>query len=100
MSAPAGKQRRYLRAAAHALKPIVQIGKAGASAAVLAQIDQALAGHELIKVQFGAERAEKEALADQLGRELGTLCAGIIGHVLILYRQQADPEKRRYQLPA
>lgn len=94
-----GKQKRYLRAEAHALKPTVQAGKQGVSPALLQQIDAALASHELIKVQFVAEKEEKKALADAAEAELGAAVAGQVGHVLILYREHKDPRKRRYPLP-
>lgn len=94
-----GKQKRYLRAEAHALKPVVQAGKQGVSTSLLEQIDAALASHELIKVQFVAEKDDKKALAEAAQAELGAAVAGQVGHVLILYRQHKDPKKRRYPLP-
>ena len=43
-------QRRFLRGRAHALKPIIQIGGKGLTAAVAAETARALHDHELIKV--------------------------------------------------
>jgi RNA-binding protein len=43
-------RRRELKARAHALDPVVLIGGAGLSPAVLAEIDRSLKSHELIKV--------------------------------------------------
>lgn len=92
-----GKQRRYLRALAHALRPIVQIGQRGLTDAVLQQVDAALTDHELIKVKLGGDcrdgRIESE-IAARTGAEL----AGRVGHVAILYRQH--PEEPRIRLPA
>ena len=95
-----GSQRRYLRAEAHQLKAVVQVGKQGVSSQVVAQIASAFDAHELIKVQYPAEREEKEGLVDLLQDRLGAVCAGIVGHVLILYRRHPDPDQRRYSLPS
>lgn len=95
-----GAQRKWLRGQAHALKPVVQLGRHGLTDAVLRQIDAALDDHELIKVQALVPREEKPALAETLEARLGAAVAGIIGHVFILYRQHSDPEMRRIELPA
>ena len=42
-----------LRAAGHALNPLVQIGKEGLTEAVLAQVARTVADHELVKVRLG-----------------------------------------------
>ncbi len=91
-------QRKRLRGLAHDLKPLVQLGKSGLTAGVLAEIDRALDDHELIKVRFLAGKEAKEALVGEIVARLGCGEAGRIGHVSILYRQQRDPEKRRIRL--
>ncbi len=92
-------QRKWLRGQAHALKPIVQIGKLGLSESVLGQVDAALNDHELIKVQVSAPREEKDAIAERLAAELGAGVAGRVGHIIILFRQNPDPEEQIYELP-
>ncbi|HET9551733.1 MAG TPA: YhbY family RNA-binding protein, partial [Anaeromyxobacteraceae bacterium] len=52
---PSGPLRKRLRAAGHHLSAIVQVGKEGVTEAVLRQLDQALADHELVKVRVGTE---------------------------------------------
>ena len=47
-----GKQRRYLRSLAHNLKPVFQIGKEGVNDNLIAQIDDYLEIHELLKVSI------------------------------------------------
>ena len=42
-------QRRELKAQAHALNPVVMIGKSGLSAAVIEELDRGLTSHELMK---------------------------------------------------
>ncbi len=92
-------QRKWLRGQAHSLKPIVQIGKQGLSESALRQVDEALGVHELIKVQAVAPREEKDAIAERLAESLRADVAGRIGHVIILFRQNPDPEKQVYELP-
>ena len=45
------KQKQYLKSEAHHLKPIVMIGANGFTEGVLAEIENALNFHELIKVK-------------------------------------------------
>lgn len=93
-----GSQRKWLRGQAHSLKPVVQLGKNGLSEAALQQIDAALDDHELIKVQAVAPKEEKQAVARKIEEELKAETVGLIGHILILFRQNADPEKRIFDL--
>ena len=46
-----GKQKRFLRAEAHHLSPIYQVGKNGVSEAMCTDINDALEKRELLKVQ-------------------------------------------------
>ena len=50
-------QKRYLRSKAHNLKPVVTVGQHGLSDNVMAEIEIALAYHELVKIKIsGADR--------------------------------------------
>ncbi len=97
MSRLTSGERKHLRGLAHSLEPLVRIGKAGLGEPQLTQIDQALADHELIKVRFLAGKPDP-AEVTTLEERLACDTAGAIGHVLILYRQQPDPQKRRVRL--
>ena len=92
-------QKQQLRRLAHDLKPVVQIGKNGVTDQVYATIDHELNAHELIKVKFMDFRDEKKALTDDLVAASRSALISLIGNVAILYREQADPEKRRIRLP-
>ncbi|MFZ5557424.1 MAG: ribosome assembly RNA-binding protein YhbY [Pseudomonadota bacterium] len=84
-------QRRELRARAHKLKPVVLIGDAGLSDAVLAEIDRCLDDHELIKVKAGGEsRGEREALHAAICERLGAAPVQQIGKILVLYRKAPE----------
>ena len=94
-----GSQRRFLRARAHGLRPLVQVGKLGLAPAVVTEIDRALSAHELIKVRAAGTREEKENLARNLEQQLAAEAVGLVGHILILFRPHPDAEKRRIELP-
>ena len=92
----AGYQRKHLRALAHSLKPLVQVGEAGISAAVITAASQALEDHELIKVRLNQPEAKKDMAAELAQRTSSQLC-GLLGHTVILYRRH--PEHPRIEVP-
>jgi RNA-binding protein len=93
-----GKQRRHLRALAHPLKPVVQLGKGGIDDGLVAAVDRALLDHELIKVKIG-EHAEvdRHTAADELAEKTKSSVAQVLGHIVILYR--AHPDDPQIVLP-
>jgi RNA-binding protein len=94
-----GRQKRWLRAQAHHLDPVVIVGQQGLSGPVVEALEQALAEHELIKVRFGAHQARRKELAAEMEAKLGCRLAGMVGHVAILYRPHPDPDRRGYAPP-
>ena len=81
-------RRRELKAQAHALDPVVLIGGAGLSPAVLAEIDRGLKSQELIKVRVNAaDRLEREAILEEICRRTGAQSVQHIGKILILFRE-------------
>ena len=56
------KQKQHLKGLAHPLKPVVMLGNNGLTEGVLAEIEQALGHHELIKVKIASEDRETKAL--------------------------------------
>jgi RNA-binding protein len=95
-----GTQRKYLRGLAHSLSPVVHVGNAGLTDAVIAAASRALDEHELIKVKIAAERDERSRIAAELEEGCRAHLAGEIGTIAILYRAHRDPEKRKVMLPA
>tara|TARA_B100002019_G_scaffold277064_1_gene276510 strand:- start:593 stop:901 length:309 start_codon:yes stop_codon:yes gene_type:complete len=84
-------QRQLLRAAAHHLNPVVQTGARGLTDAVIAEADQALTRHELIKVKLvAADSDDRRAMADLLCERLDAQHVQQIGHIAILYRENRD----------
>ncbi|MBS9436178.1 ribosome assembly RNA-binding protein YhbY [Photorhabdus noenieputensis] len=91
------KQVQHLKSLAHPLKPVVMIGNNGLTEGVLAEIEQTLSHHELIKVKIaGEDRETKNLIADAIVRETGAYNVQIIGKILVLYRQS---EERKIILP-
>jgi RNA-binding protein len=100
MSELTARQRQHLRGLAHALAPVVHVGKGGARDEVVRQLDAALAAHELVKVRLAGERDVRAGLVAELCARTGAASAGVVGRVAILFRPHAEPERRRIRLPA
>ena len=93
-----GKQRRHLRALAHDLKPIVQVGKGGFVDGIVAAVFQAIADHELINIKLGeAAGLDRHEAADEIAQKTHAEVAQVLGYTLVLYR--ADPEDPQIKLP-
>jgi RNA-binding protein len=85
------KQRRHLRGLAHALKPVIRLGGAGLTDAVIQETVRALRDHELIKVKApGGDRTARDTLFGELAQRTGSALADRIGNVAVLYRPRAD----------
>lgn len=81
---------RKLRAAAHNLNPVVMIGQAGLTAAVLAEVEGALNAHELIKVKVRAEKAQRLQISQQICATTGAVLVQNIGQIAVIYRKNPD----------
>lgn len=81
------QERRALRAAAHPLRPVVQIGEKGLTDAVLKEIETHLAAHGLIKVRVaGDDRDERQAMYTGICDALSCAAVQMLGKTLIIYR--------------
>ena len=94
-----GSQKKYLRAQAHHLNPLVIIGTKGVTAYLIGSVDLALKDHELIKVKFGEFKEAKKEISEDIAKATKSEVVGIIGNIAILYRQQQDPGKRKIKMP-
>lgn len=93
-----GKQKRHLRALAHNLDPIFQVGKGGVNENLIKQIDDALEARELIKVQLLNNCLEaKDEVASALASGAKAHLVQVIGNVIVLYKESR--EKKRIELP-
>ena len=92
MSTLSPDERRSLRARAHHLDPVVLVGDAGLTDAVMAEIGRALAAHGLIKVRVaGDDRDARGEMMARIARDADAQPVQIIGKVLVLYRAEGDP---------
>ncbi|MFA6773257.1 MAG: YhbY family RNA-binding protein [Sphaerochaeta sp.] len=82
--------RSFLKAQAHALKPIVMVGKSGLEERVIAAMDEALGSHELVKVKFQAFKDEIRPLAEELAVKTKSELVSIIGFIATMYRESED----------
>ena len=99
MSQLTGIQRKFLRGMANRLDAVIIVGKQGVTGSLVRAADAELEGRELIKVRFNEFKDEKDALAEKIAAETRAEIVGRIGHVVMLYRQQPDAERRGIQLP-
>jgi RNA-binding protein len=92
------KQRAHLKGLAHHLDPVVHIGKDGISEAVVRQIEEQLAHHELIKVKLGeGAPLDRVQTSAQLPAAVGAQLVQNIGRLFVLYR--AHPDDPQIELP-
>jgi RNA-binding protein len=85
------RQRARLKALAHPLEPVVQIGHGGVQDSVVAAVETALTAHELIKVKINdAERDERVEIADTLATRTGAAIVQRVGKVVVLWRPRPE----------
>jgi RNA-binding protein len=82
------KQKKYLRRLAHPMNPIVMLGNAGLTDAVVSELDRALSDHELVKVsaRVGDRVARSDALSALANRTRAEIVLKV-GHVGVFYRR-------------
>ena len=87
-------EHRDLKARAHALSPVVMVGNAGLSEAVLKEIAASLKTHELIKIKvMSDERAQREAMLEAICTRLDAAPVQYIGKILVVYQPNPDAHK-------
>jgi len=92
------RQRATLRRLAHDLDPTVIVGQRGLTQAVVDQVAESLAAHELIKVKLPGDREERERLALEVAERADARLVATIGRIAIVYRRHPDPESRSIEL--
>jgi RNA-binding protein len=81
--------RKALKAKAHKLEPVVQIGSKGLTYELLAEIERALNAHELIKVRAaGLERRARDEAVDSICRKTGAEEVQQVGKVFVIFRKK------------
>lgn len=94
------KQRQFLKAQAHKLKPVMHVGKGGVTPAQAAELDVMVDSLELVKIKINPNSFEDEDTAAK------ALCASVsglehvwtIGHTMLFFRPSRTRDTR-YPLP-
>ena len=88
------KQRAFLKKEAHNLEPIVRIGKDGLSDNIVQSLLDAINSRELIKVKvlqnLDADKDDTREMAEELSRKSGAELVGVIGKIIIFYKENKD----------
>ncbi len=92
-----GKQKRFLRAQAHDMRPVFQIGKHPLTPEVVEEYEDALSKRELMKVQVlqNSSMTAKEAAAF-IEEHSEITVVQVIGKVLVLYLPADEEKYQRY----
>ena len=85
-------ERRALRARAHPLHPVIMVGEAGLTPAIISEIDRALKSLELIKIRvLGDDRNARAAMIEQICAALDASPVQHIGKILVVFRPRPEP---------
>ena len=94
-----GKQKQYLRALAHPLKPLVNLGKQGLSPETIREIETQLLDHELIKLKvLKSCPLSKKECTDKLSGVSEIDVIQVIGKTIVLF--SPHPEEPKIKIPA
>ncbi|MDH5480402.1 MAG: YhbY family RNA-binding protein [Nitrosomonas sp.] len=92
-------RQRELKAQAHAINPIVTIGKFGLSPSVIEELDRGLISHELIKVKVQLDdRDIRKALFEEVCKKLDAAPVQHIGKIFIIYRPKPEEESKKQNI--
>ncbi|MGD7044046.1 ribosome assembly RNA-binding protein YhbY [Jeotgalibacillus proteolyticus] len=93
-----GKQKRFLRAEAHHLSPIFQVGKGGVNENMIKQIGEALEARELIKVSILQNcEQDKDEVAAVIHKGTKGEIVQQIGNIIVVYKESR--ENKKLELP-
>ena len=91
-------QKKYLRGLGHQLKPVIMIGDAGLSDAVLKEFCATIEHHELVKVRVRAgDRETRDSIISELCAKGSAELVTRIGNVALVFRR--NEEKPQIPLP-
>ena len=86
-----GKQKRQLKQHAQRMADTAHLGKAGLTAATIKHLGDLLDQHELIKLRFtDVQGKERKTLANQIAEATEAQVIAVVGHTLLLYRENPE----------
>ncbi|HIG07641.1 MAG: ribosome assembly RNA-binding protein YhbY [Methylococcales bacterium] len=84
-------EKKKLRADAHRLKPVVTIGQAGLTEAVIAETEITLNDHELVKIKIRTnDRELRKQLTQTLCQRTRSELIQQIGQISVIYRKNPN----------
>lgn len=88
---PNRQQTKHLKSLGHALAPVVRIGQKGVTDSVMAELDNALSHHELIKIKVSVgDRDARSATIAQVAESTKGVVVQQIGQTAILFRRNHE----------
>jgi len=86
-----GKQKRFLRSAAHHLDPVFQVGKGGVNEHLIRHIEEAIEKRELMKISVLNNNIEDpKVIGKELAEQSGSELVQVIGKTIVLYKESRD----------
>lgn len=95
---PNNKHIRYLKTLCHSLSPVVRIGQKGVTESVIAELEIAIAHHELIKIKVAGDRDERKKMITDLASKSNSHVIQQVGQVAVLFKR--NHEKPVIEFPA
>ena len=93
------KQRSVLKGLAMNIDPIFQVGKSSITPEFTEAVREAVDKRELIKLHVLKNNADdKREIAAVLAERTGSLVVQVIGNMIVLFKYQPDPKKRRLEI--
>ena len=91
------KQKKFLKAKAHALKPVITIGNKGISENLISELNESLDAHELLKIKLpGVEKKDRSMLLTEVCEKTKAHEIGLIGRIGIVFRPRKES---KFELP-
>ena len=91
-------QIKRLKALAHHLKPVVNIGKEGLTEGSVCSISEKLEKSELIKIRFSKNKDIKQELSKEIIKKTQSIKVSVIGNTLIIFKQAENPKNRQIKI--
>ena len=89
------REKKYLKAIGHTLKPIVIVSHKGLADSIKDEIDRALNDHELIKIKIiTTHREDRKEITKQICKHHNAECIQSVGHVTLIYRPSKNVNPR------
>jgi len=76
---------RQLKSRAQLVKPLIKLGKNGASPEFLTEFTSLLTRHQLVKIRFEGHKEERKTLSKELATTTGSTLVQQVGHTAVYH---------------